>query len=170
MEQMCSISYTPKAKNRSAELLVSILVAVAAVLYFVALAVSLYRGVLRLLAVLLLVAAIFVAYKYLLTSYTYSVFSDEGKTPPCLLVEQKQGSRSSLVCRVLLENVLSLSPCDGKAYPAKCYVYTATMRGGSYQLLLAREVGREICVKLEADNAFLAELSHAISTANTSEN
>ena len=153
--------YEPTAKNNSAKLLVAILTIIGVACYLVTLFVPLYRGLLVLFCVLFLVAAIFVAYKYLLTSYVYSIFA-QGQTPPCLLVEQKQGKRSSLVLRVPLSAVLSLEPYDGRAYPAKCYVFTATMRGGAYQILHAREGGREFCVKLEADETFLATLRTAI--------
>ena len=150
-------TYESKAKNGSALVFVGILMMVGALCYLATLFLPLFRGIVLLGAVLFFVAAIFVAYKYLLTSYVYSIYSD-GETPPCLLIEQKQGKRSSLVCRVPLSAVLSLAPYDGKAYPARCYVYTATMRGGAYQLLRVREDGREFCVKIEADEAFLTAL------------
>lgn len=158
---MKDLTCEPKPKNGSAKKFVLIFVASAVALYLVAQAVPYYRGLFHLAALLLLVPAIFVAFKYLLTSYVYTLFSDEGRTPPCLLVEQRQGKRSSLVCRVLLESVVSLSPYTGGPYPGRCYVYTATMRGGSYQLLHAREDGRDIYLLLEADEGFLEALSRA---------
>lgn len=162
-----SFTYEPKAKNGSAQVLMGILMMAGALCYLVTFFLPLFRGIVLLCAVLFFVAAIFVAYRYLLTSYVYSIYADE-TTPPCLLVEQKQGKRASLVCRVPLSAVVALAPYDGKAYPARCYVYTATMRGGAYQLLCVREDGREFCVKLEADEAFWTALQNAVSEQKSS--
>ena len=163
-------TYAPKAKNRSASVLVLVLVICAAVCILLSGALSAYRGLSQLVGLIFAVAAIFVAFKYLLTSYVYTVFSDGAETPPCLLVEQKQGHRSSLVCRVLLKNVLSVEPHTDGSYPSRCYVYVATMRGGTYQLLRVRENGSDFCIKLEADEEFCKALICTIASAKEAGN
>lgn len=168
-EPMPPMSYTPKAKNRSATALILILTLAAVICFLMSAALSLYRGMVQLLALLLAVSAIFVAVKYVLVTHTYSVFPGQGDVPPCFLVEQAQGRRTSLVCRIPLRGILSVEPYKGGSYSGRCYIYTATMRGGAYQILRAREAGHEFCVKLEADEDFMRLLLQKIAEAKATQ-
>lgn len=153
--------YTPKAVNRRA-LWVSLACAAAAGAAFLAsFFLPAYGGVMQLFSLVLLVAALFVSYKYIWVSYSYTI-TDPGDGIPCLLVEQVTGRRSSLLCRLPLYAILRILPVGAAAPAGKAYVYTATMWGGSYRYVTGRMEGNAILLKLEGDDAFFSALSAAV--------
>ena len=122
-----------------------------------------YGGVVQLVSLALLVAALFLAYKFVFSTYTY-VITDPGNGTPCLLVEQQQGRRSTLAFHVPLHAVLRVQEM-GKMPQGRAYLYTARLRGGQYQYVVCRVDGVEQILKIEADADFIAALAAAAAEA-----
>ena len=114
-------------------------------------------------------AAIFLAYRYLFSTYTYRFYDTEDGVA-YFLVEQWQGKRSSLVAQIPLHTVVSLAPYEKERLPhGKFFAFCATLSGGDYQILHSREGGQSTVVKLEMNEAFFALLSEKIGEARTQE-
>ena len=159
--------YTPHPANGRAKVTVLTLVLAAVVLYVVSVAVSAYKGILLMGTLLVATAAIFLAYRYLFSTYIYRVFyADDGVG--YFLVEQGQGRRLSLVAQIPLHAVISLSPYDKHKMPrGKFFAFCATLSGGDYQILHARESGQNTVIKLEMSEAFFILLSEKIRESRT---
>ena len=159
------LQYTPRPVNKRAKITVLALALVAVALYIVSVVAPVYKGVLLMGALLVAVAAIFLAYRYLFSVYTYRIFyTEEGEG--YFLVEQGQGKRTSLVAQIPLQTVISVSPYDKNTLPrGKFLAFCATLSGGEYQILHAREAGQNTVIKLEADAAFCAALVGATAKA-----
>lgn len=161
-----AIRYTPRAVNRHAYLAIVLVVLAAVVCFSIAGFAAGYKGLLQLLSMMLLVVAIFIASKYIFVSYEY-IITQEGEDPAYFLIEERQGKRTSLVCQIPLRYILSVTPWDRKTCPAGRFsTFTASMDGGSYSTVHAREAGQDIVVKIEADDAFLAALRDAVNAAS----
>ena len=157
------LRYTPRPVNHRATAVAMGLSFPAVLLFAISAVIPTYGGVMQLLGLIMLVVGLFVAYKFVLSSYTY-VLTDPGDGIPCLLIEQTQGKRVSLVCRVPLRQILRISEAEKEHRSGKAYVYVATMHGGRYQYVSARTEGVDLLLKLEADEGFIAAL-HRESTA-----
>lgn len=156
----------PRPVNRFATWLALLLVILALVLFVASMPLPAYGGLVQALSLLLLVAGLFVAYKFVWVSYVYTV-CDPGDGQPCLLVEERQGRRSSLVCRLPLYALLRVERVDKaqKQPRGKTYVYTATMRGGEYYYISGCVDGVNVLLKMEIDAAFAAALQAAAEEA-----
>ncbi len=162
-------TYTPRPANGRAKTVVLALALAAVAVYIVSLISPAYKGLLLMGALLVTVAAIFLAYRYLFSTYTYRVFYTEDGVG-YFLVEQGQGRRTSLVAQLPLHTLISLSPYDKNSIPrGKFFAFCATLSGGDYQILHAREAGQDTVIKLEADTAFCASLNAYIEKARAEE-
>ncbi len=162
------IRYTPAPRDRRATVLSLSLFFAALVLFLVTGVMPLYGGLLQLMAICLLVPALFVAYKFVLTSYTY-ILTDTEQGRPSLLIEQGQGRRKSLLCHLPLSAILRIVE-EGQALPrGKAYTYVASLGGGTYQYISARQDGLPILLKLEMNAAFLEALRIRAAAARIAE-
>lgn len=157
---MQELRCAPRPVNHRARSLTLGLLLPAALIFAAAWQMPAYGGVVQFLSLALIVIALFVAYKFIFSAYVYTL-TDPGDGVPCLLVEQVQGKRSSLVCRLPLYAVLRVLPAKAEPVRGKAYVYTATMSGGHYQYVVGRMDGVDILLKLEADEDFVAALTAA---------
>ena len=157
-------SYRATPANRTAVIATLALGIPAAVLFAGSFALPAYGGVVQLIALLVLVAALFIAYKYIFSTYIYTII-DFGNDTPYLLVEQQQGKRSSLVFQAPLHAVVRVL-LKGEPLPSgKVYMYTATLCGGSYHYVLCRIDGANLLLKIEANDTFYAALTEAAAEA-----
>lgn len=159
------IRYTPRAKNKKVCLWVALLFTATAAVALTLPFLPAYRGACGMAALILAVAGIFLAVKYLLTYHTYILTVANGV--PMFLVEETQGKRSSLVCQIPLDRVLSVKTVrsrQDKAPVGRYYSFMATFGAEEYHLITARgEDGHAtLQVKIEADAAFLAALRKRI--------
>ena len=99
-------SIVPRAENNRARLLVTVLGIVGAITFGVSSFIESYRGIVSLVAMALIVAALTVAVKYILSEYTYSVFDADGEW--LFVVSQRSGKRFTTLCRVSLASVVSI--------------------------------------------------------------
>lgn len=162
------IRYTPKPANRRA-LFATLSLLIPAICLFVASnALPGYGGMVQIIAIFLLVPALFIAYKFILTSYTY-ILKKPGDGIAYLMIEQTQGRRSSLVCHLPLHAVFRVVANDKEVPSGKAYVYVASMSGGRYQYVIGRLSGASVLLKLEADDAFIESLMNAAAAARRAE-
>lgn len=160
---------SPRPANRHAHVLSLALLMPAVLLFAVSFAMPAYGGIAQLLSLIMIVCALFVAYKFVFSFYTYTI-TDPGDGIPCLLVEQMQGKRSSLVCRLPLYAVMRVFSAEEESARGKAYVYVATMHGGCYQYVSGRMDDTNILLKLEADEAFMAALTSGVAEARSRRN
>ena len=156
--------YTPRPANRRAHALALLLLLAGGALFAVSLALPAYGGVVQIASLLLVVAGLFIAYKFLFSTYTYSI-ADVGDGELRLLVEQTQGRRSSLVCQFPLYAVCRVVEAGKERLPGKAYSYVATMHGGRYQHVQARIDGNLLLLQMEADEPFVALLREQVPLA-----
>lgn len=156
----------PRPANRFAMAVVLLMLVPALLLFAAAAWLPAYGGLVQTVSLLLIAGGLFVAYKFVWVSYIYTV-SDTGDGQPCLLVEERQGKRCSLVCRLPLRSILRIERVEkARSQPrGKAYVYTATMRGGVYYYITGRVDGTDILLKLELDDAFAADMRAAAEEA-----
>ena len=160
------IRFSPRAKNRSAQMLGAGLLLPAVVLLLLSLRLPSYRGVVQTVALLFLVAALYVFYRYSWVKYVYILTNPEEKVKASLLVEQVQGHRASLIARVPLRGFLSVQPFAAAGISSRaCYTYRATMCGAETVLVRARVAGEVMQLRLEADDDFCAALCDAAAAA-----
>ncbi len=151
------IRYSPKPKNRRALFLWTGLLFLSMTAFVVSCFLPTYGGAVQMGAIIGVVIALYIAYKFSFSSYAYVLMPIEGKGPT-FLIEQWQGKRMTLVCHLPLWRVRSvtvLAPRE-KEIRSKYFTCIATMGGGDYQLVRAVGAKEDILVKIEADEAFLA--------------
>ena len=88
-------SYTPRPANGRAKIAVLALALAALALYIVSVAASAYKGVLMMGALLVVTAAIFLAYRYLFSTYTYRIFYTEDGVGYFLVEQVNQQSHNT---------------------------------------------------------------------------
>ncbi len=151
------IRYSPKPKNRRAQILWISLLVLSLAAFFLSFLLPAYGGAVQMGGLVGVVIALFLAYKFSLSSYTYVLMPIEGKGL-CFLIEQWQGRRMTLVCHLPLWRVHSVTDLAGedKNIRGRYFTCIATMGGGDYQLVRAAGAKEDILVKIEADETFLA--------------
>ena len=151
------LRYTPQPQNRRASILWIGLFSLSVLAFAASFALPDYGGTVQMASVIGVVIAIFVAYKFCFSTYTYILTSLEGKGL-YFLIEQTQGKRTSLICEIPLYRILSVTELIGaeKSVRGRYFTCVTTMGGGRYQLVRAMGKKEDILVKIEADEAFLA--------------
>ncbi len=125
----------PKPENNKARLAVTILGVLGALIFGVSMFIKLYRGVVALVAMLLIVAALTIAVKYLLSEFKYEIFDADGEW--LFVVGQRSGKRYTTLCRVSLSSVVSIEKTSAKDRKKASgdfarYTYIPTLMPESY--------------------------------------
>ncbi len=126
-------SVHPKPKNKNAKILTLVLFAVAAALFIAYIAVPVYKGMIGVLAIIAITAAILIYTKFISASYYYDITFDINKSP-LFVVRQKTGKRETTLCRIDLADIADIKHETNeerrkhkKDISAKLYVYTPTL-------------------------------------------
>lgn len=134
----------PVPKNKNARTLFFVLLGGAAVGMIVSYFMNSYKGIVQLLALILLVAAVTVYTRYIGSVYSYEVSFDSDGTP-IFVVCQLSGRRRTSLCRVDLADVLSIDALTAEQYRAykteqgvKRYNYTPTLYPPEVHILKVR--------------------------------
>lgn len=162
--------YTPRPKNRNAQILCILLVALGVLAFILAGYFPNYVGSVRMAALILVVVGLFLGIKFIFSTNTYILMrTDKGAC--YFLVEQAQGKRSSLVCQLPLRRITEVREMRrgrDKTPKGRLFSYVATLGLQEYQLLTAEgDDGKPVQVKLEADEAFFSELKRWLSDCRT---
>lgn len=99
-------SINPKPENNKARIFTAVLGTLGAFIFGVSMFIELYRGVVALVGMLFIVAALTIAVKYLLSEFTYEITSADGEW--LFVVGQRSGKRYTTLCRVSLASVVSI--------------------------------------------------------------
>ncbi len=160
--------YTPRPSNRRASILWIGLFSLSVAAFTISFALPSYGGTVQMAALIGLVIAIFIAYKFAFSVYTYILTPLEGKGF-YFLIEQTQGKRTTLVCELPLRRIRSLTDLCGedKNIRGRYFTCIATMGGGRYQLVRAVGSKEDILVKIEADEAFVTAFRTLLSAVQT---
>ncbi len=164
-------TYSPRQKNdKPKQLIIALLFAAAAfaVLYI---ALPSYKGVVGLVALVAITAAVFLYTKYISSEYFYDIILGEDGAP-LFVVRQKTGKRESTMCRIELSRVLSLTPMtkeERAAHKTEAgyvrYVYTPTMSPELTYFINVASRYEKAEIIIEADGEFIAMLERAIAYA-----
>lgn len=168
--------YRPKAANKNAVWIVSVLAVLAAAMLGLGMGNVLAKRTLwNFLFLLLAVADVYILFRYFLSSYVYIISEEWGE--PTLVVAHVQGKRLSTHCRLTLSRLLKVVPVpdadspDGKAALAEYaaervrYAYLATLGKAPTQIIYGREGGQRFAIRIEADEAFMTALAEATARA-----
>ena len=100
------MTITPKAENNKAKTFVAVLGTLGAFVFGISMFVELYSGLIALAAMLMIVAALTIAVKYLLSEFKYEILNADGEW--LFVVGQRSGKRYTTLCRVSLASVVSI--------------------------------------------------------------
>lgn len=150
----------PKPQNKLAPTTFFCLLGLCAVAFGASFAAEHYRGLIQLVAILLLVSALLVYTRYVAPHYSYEITTDSEDTP-IFVVRSRTGRRMSTLCRVDLADIFSVTQEDREARrvcktPAgvRRYVYTPTMMPPRRVLLDVRARGEHSHVFVECPPEF----------------
>ena len=99
-------SINPKPENNKAKVAVAILGTLGGVIFLVSMQIARYQGVVALCGMMLIVAALTVSVKYILSEFTYEITESDGEW--LFVVGQRSGKRYTTLCRVGLTSVRSI--------------------------------------------------------------
>lgn len=104
-------SASPKPTNKKAPAITYCFLALALIIFVVSTQLPLYRGVVSMVASVLLIAGIFLYTKYLSTVYYYDIMLDSEGTP-LFIVRAVGGKRETTLCRIGLAEVMRVERED----------------------------------------------------------
>ncbi len=96
----------PKPENNKAKVAVAILGTLGGIIFLVSMQIARYQGVVALCGMMLIVAALTVSVKYILSEFTYEITESDGEW--LFVVGQQSGKRYTTLCRVGLASVVSI--------------------------------------------------------------
>ena len=96
----------PKPENNKAKAFVGTLGSLGGAIFIVSMYIERYRGVVALVAMMLIVAALTISVKYILSEFTYEITNADGDW--LFIVGQRSGKRCTTLCRVGLAFVTSI--------------------------------------------------------------
>ena len=99
-------SINPKPENNKAKVAVAILGTLGGVIFLVSMQIPRYQGVVALCGMMLIVAALTISVKYILSEFTYEITESDGEW--LFVVGQQSGKRYTTLCRVGLASVRSI--------------------------------------------------------------
>ena len=132
------ITINPKPENNKAKVFVAIFGTLGGLLFFVSMQIAHYRGVVALLAMMLIVAALTVSVKYILSEFSYEITNSDGEW--LFVVGQRSGKRYTTLCRVGLSSVRSIEKKKKGEDKEKSrehlrYTYVPTFMPDSYYVM-----------------------------------
>lgn len=155
-------AYHPQFKKKKEKLLAWFLVALGVVLYIT----SQYPGapipgVLQIIGVCSLAGSILVVSMYILRSYSYEIIEGEEEGKNDLVITEHYSRRKTVVCRVGLDSVVSVTPYDPNWKKEKntVYTYTGVLFDEKRYLVEMEAHGEHFFVIICADEMLLNHLS-----------
>ena len=154
-----SFSAHPKAQNNRAKYLMAAFFAAAIIAVAVSYFLSAYTWILGLVALASITTAILIYTKYVSIEFYYDIIADE---EPIFVVRQQVGKRTVTLCRVPLEDIVSITKEtreERKSHKREAgvslYVYAPTMSPEtSYRILVSNRYERSEVVLEGTDEFF----------------
>ena len=131
-------SINPKPENNKAKVAVAILGTLGGVIFLVSMQIARYQGVVALCGMMLIVAALTISVKYILSEFTYEITESDGEW--LFVVGQRSGKRYTTLCRVGLASVRSIEKKKRNEDKVKSgeylrYSYLPTLMPDSYYVM-----------------------------------
>jgi hypothetical protein len=162
----------PKAQNKKSTymFIAFMLGALAAVILYMNLEV--YRGMVGLVAMMFIIAAIFMYTRYMAAQYFYDVAVLGGE--PLFIIRHKLGKRETTMCRVPLAHIVAVEKQDKAARRAHKteadytrYFYSPTLDPEITYLIVARSRYEKAEITVEANDEFAETLLRYAEYART---
>lgn len=149
-------SINPKPENNKAKAFVATLGSLGGVIFIVSMYIPLYRGVVALVAMMFIVAALTISVKYVLSEFTYEITNADGEW--LFVVGQRSGKRYTTLCRVGLASVVSIEKKKreedkGKGTGYLRYSYIPTMMPESYYVMTVENRYERAKISLQLTDA-----------------
>ena len=168
-------SYSPKPQNKKANVIFYITFVAAIVVYFVSIFIERYKGVVATLAVALMATAILFYTKFISAALFYDLVVDSAGES-LFVVRQQTGTRQTTLCRVDLENVVSVKPLSAAELRAikpqknvKRYSYKPTLMPKSVCLINVESRYETAEIIVEGDIEFINTLNSYVAIAKAKE-
>ena len=145
-------SINPKPENNKAKIAVAVLGTLGGIIFFVSMQISRYQGVVSLLAMMFIVAALTISIKYILSEFTYEITDADGEW--LFVVGQRSGKRYTTLCRVGLASVRSIEKKKRNEDKVKSgeylrYSYIPTLMPDSYYVMTVEHRGDKAKIALQ---------------------
>lgn len=151
--------YQPERKNKIASALLLIFALAAIILLGLSVIFNAFVGILQLAAVLCLVVEVALFSKYFRRSYVYRIQSfNKSNDAPDFLVSEISGKDSIVVCRLSLENLLSIEKSTSKTRKnlGKYYNYCVDIAPKNAYILRFEENYEKITLIISPDETMLS--------------
>lgn len=164
-------SISVRGVNNKAKYLFGGLLGSAIIFIAVYMRIPMLQGVVGMVAMGFIVAAIYVYNKHVAAEYTYSITVDVSDRP-VFVVEQRVGKRLSTVCRIDLYGIRSVTSLDKRARKARRtekgvlkFSYCPTMSPDSLYVIESRTSNENADVYIEGSAEFAKALVEAAQAA-----
>ena len=153
---LIDFTYRPKTDGKRILPTVLVIAALSAVLVVLSATLPYYRGVVSLIAVIGICVSLYLAMRYIMSDFVYTVYTGGSETPPLLLIYRRMGRRESLMCRVelaMLCEIKQVAKAQKNAHApdpnAQKFNFCPNFSPDSYYVLIAR--GREVNMELSLE-------------------
>ncbi len=149
-------TFRPKTDGKRPLPTVLLIAALSAVLIVVSANIPMYKGVVSLVALVGICASLYLAMRYIMSDFIYSVYSADERTPASLMIYRAMGRRESLMYRIDLSDIREIrlvNKNDKTAHATNRNTvklnFHPSFNPDSYYLLIAKTADSEIEVKLD---------------------
>ena len=165
------ITVSPRPSNNKARHLFFILMILAVTAAAVYLSIPNYKGIIGLVCLVFIVAAIYIYNRYMATKYYYDVMLDASGTP-LFLVRSVVGKRATTLCRVELSSIIGITTItaeERKNHKAPDgfvkYYYAPTMDPDRITLLTVSSRYERAEISIEVSDEFITLLTSYVKEA-----
>ena len=156
------ITITPKPENNKAKVFVATFGALGGLIFIFGMWAERYSGVISLVGMLLIVAAITISVRYIMSRFVYEITELEGEW--LFIVGQYSGKRYTTLCRVGLHSVVSIEKCSSRDKTKRDleytrYTYLPTMMPDTYYVMTVRNRYEKAKISLQLTDAMAAQLT-----------
>ena len=155
------ITINPKPENNKAKTLVAVFGALGGLIFIFGTFAELYGGVISLVGMMLIIAAITISVKYIMSSFVYEIIDVDGEW--LFVVGQYSGKRYTTLCRVGLHSVVSIEKrmakdkkADDRVYSR--YSYIPTMMPDSYYVMTVENRYEKAKISLQLTDGMAEQL------------
>ena len=155
------VTINPKPQNDKPRLFIAIFGSLGGLIFIFGMLAERYSGVISLLGMLLIVAAIAISVRYIMSYFVYEITDADGEW--LFVVSQYSGKRYITLCRVGLRYVVSIEKQSAKNKKSKDleytrYAYIPTMMPESYYVMTVISRYEKAKISLQLTDAMAEQL------------
>ena len=162
----------PQAQNKKSVYMFTAFMLGAAASVVLYINMKVYRGMIGLVAMMFIIAAIFMYTRYMAAQYFYDVTVLDGE--PLFVIRHKLGRRETTMCRIAVADIVSIEKQDKQKrrdhktpVEYKRYFYSPTLDPEITYLIIARSRYEKAEITVEANDEFAATLLRDAEIART---